>query len=85
MICTYLVQELGYLMIRILSYSWVICRVGHRILLCSECMVLLHSERIVLLLSFKERNLLLRTFFEFLATYETQKIDAFFCILFLRT
>ena len=35
-------------------------------------------ERIVLLRSFKERNVLLRSFFEFLATYETQKNDAFF-------
>ena len=53
------------------------CRVGH-------C-VLLHSECIVLLRSFKERNILLHSFFEFLATYETQKNDAFFCILFLKT
>ena len=40
-------------------------RVRHR--------VLLRSELIFLLRSFKERNILLRTFFEFLATYETQK------------
>ena len=46
--------------------------------------VLLRSERIVLLRSFKARNVLLRSFFEFLATYETQKNDAFFCVLFLR-
>ena len=46
--------------------------------------VLLRSERIVLLLSFKARNVLLRSFFKFLATYETQKNDAFFCVLFLR-
>ena len=52
-------------------------RVGHR--------VLFRSERIVLMLSFKECNVLLRSFFEFLATYETQKNDAFFCVLFLRT
>ena len=52
-------------------------RVGHR--------VLLRSERIVLLRSFKARNVLLHSFFEFLATYETQKNDAFFCVLFLRT
>ena len=52
-------------------------RVGH-------C-VLLHSERIILLRSFKARNILLHSFFEFLATYETQKNDAFFCVLFLRT
>ena len=52
-------------------------RVGHRILL--------RSERIILLRSFKARNVLIHSFFEFLATYETQKNDAFFCILFLRT
>ena len=52
-------------------------RVGHR--------VLLRSEHIVLLRSFKERNVLLHSFFESLATYETQKNGAFFCILFLRT
>ena len=52
-------------------------RVGHRVLFC--------SERIVLLRSFKERYVLLGSFFEFLATYETQKNDAFFCVLFLRT
>ena len=48
--------------------------VGHR--------VLLRSERIVLLRSFKEHNVLLRSFFEFLATYETQKNAknaTFFC------
>ena len=56
--------------------SWAIRRVGHR--------VLLRCERIVLLRSFKARNILLRSFFEFLATYETQKNDAFFCVLFLR-
>ena len=39
---------------------------------------LLRSERIILLRSFKVRNVLLRSFFEFLATYETQKNDAFF-------
>ena len=44
-------------------------RVGHRVLLSS----------------FKACNVLLRSFFEFLATYETQKNDAFFCVLFLRT
>ena len=52
-------------------------RVGHRILL--------RSERIVILRSFKARNVLLRFFLEFLETYETQKNDAFFCILLLRT
>ena len=45
-------------------------RVGHR--------VLLRSERILLLRSFKARNILLCSFFEFLATYQTQKNDAFF-------
>ena len=35
--------------------------------------------------SFKERNVFLRSFFEFLETYETLKNDAFFCVLFLRT
>ena len=45
-------------------------RVGHRVLFLSECIVLLRS--------FKERNVLLHSFFEFLATYETQKNDAFF-------
>ena len=52
-------------------------RVGHR--------VLFRSERSVLFTSFKECNILLRSFFEFLATYETQKNDAFFSVLFLRT
>ena len=47
--------------------------------------VLLRSERIVLLRSFKAHNILLRSFFKFLATYETQNNDAFFCVLFLRT
>ena len=41
------------------------CRVGH-------C-VLSHSERPGLSRSFKERSVLSRSFFEFLATYETQK------------
>ena len=50
-----------------------ISRVGHR--------VLFRSERIVLLCSFKERNVLLHSFFEFLVTYETQKNDAFSCVL----
>ena len=45
-------------------------RVGHCVFLCSERIVLLHS--------FKERNILLSSFFEFLAAYETQKNDAFF-------
>ena len=35
--------------------------------------VLFQSERIVLLHSFKEHNVLLRSFFKFLPTYETQK------------
>ena len=52
-------------------------RVGHR--------VLLRSERIILLRSFKESNILLSSFFEFFVTYETQKNDAFYCVLFLRT
>ena len=52
-------------------------RVGHRILL--------RSEHIILLRSFKARNILLHSFFDFLATYETQKNNAFFCILFWRT
>ena len=51
-------------------------RVGHRILLRSELIVLLHS--------FKERNVLLHSFFEFFATYETQKNVAFFCVLLKR-
>ena len=38
-------------------------RIGHCVLLRSECIVLLRS--------FKELNVLLRSFFEFLATYET--------------
>ena len=33
---------------------------------------------------FKGRNVLLRFFFKFSATYETQKNDAFFFVLFLR-
>ena len=45
-------------------------RVGHH--------VLLPSERIFLLRSFKEHNVLLCSFFVFLVTYETQKNDAFF-------
>ena len=40
-------------------------RVGHRFLFRSECIGLLRS--------FKECNLLLCSFFEFLATYKTQK------------
>ena len=52
-------------------------RVGHRVRFCSKRIVLLHS--------LKECNVLLRSFFEFLPTYETQKNDAFFCVLFLRT
>ena len=43
-----------------------------------ECRTL-HSECIVLLRSLKAQNILLRSFCEFLATYETQKNDAFFC------
>ena len=45
-------------------------RVGHR--------VLFHSERSVLFRSFKERNVLFCSFFEFLATYATQKNVPFF-------
>ena len=52
-------------------------RVGHH--------VLLRSERIILLPYFKACNVLLHSFFESLTTYETQKNDAFFCFLFLRT
>ena len=49
----------------------LISRVGHCVLLRSEC--------IVLLLSFKaHKNVILRFFLKFLATYETQKNDAFF-------
>ena len=59
-----------------ISGAEVLRKVGHR--------VLLRSEHIVLLRSFKARNVHLHSFFEFLATYETQKNDAFFCILFLR-
>ena len=51
-------------------------RVGHR--------ALFRSERSVLFRSFKECNILLRSFYEFLATYETQKKDAFFSVLALR-
>ena len=46
--------------------------------------VLFHSERSILSRSFKERNVLFRSFYEILATYETQKNDAFFSVLFLR-
>ena len=46
-------------------HSGQLPRVGHHVLLCS----------------FKERNVLLLSFFEFLAT---QKNNAFFCIIFLR-
>ena len=52
-------------------------RVGHR--------VLLRSERIVLLHSFKACNVLLHSFFAFLATYEIQKSDAFFSFEHKRT
>ena len=48
----------------------LVARVGHR--------VLFRSERILLFRSFKARNVLLCSFFEFLATYQTQKNDAFF-------
>ena len=41
-------------------------RVGHR--------ALFRSERSVLFRSFKERNVLFHSFFEFLATYETQRM-----------
>ena len=49
-------------------------RVGHRILF--------RSERFVLFRSFKERNILFRSFLKFLATYETRKNDTFFSVLF---
>ena len=52
-------------------------RVGHRVLSRSECIVLLRS--------FKACNVLMRSFFDLLASYETQKNDAFFSVLFLRT
>ena len=52
---------------RIRIHRPVLNRVGH-------C-VLLHSERIIILRYFKERNVL---FFELFATYETQKNVAFF-------
>ena len=52
-------------------------RVRHRVLFRSECIVLFRS--------FKERNVLLRSFFKFLATFETQKNAAFFSVIFLRT
>ena len=52
-------------------------RVAHRVLFCSECSILFRS--------FKERNVLFWSFFEFLATYEMQKNDTFFSVLFLRT
>ena len=57
--------------------SFTFCRVGHRILS--------RSERSGLSRSFKERSILSRSFFEFLATYETQKNGMFFPILFKRT
>jgi len=47
-------------------------RVGHP--------VLLRSEGPVLLRSFLERTILFRSFFMFLATYETQKNDAFISV-----
>ena len=43
-----------------ISFLQYLTRVGHR--------VLLHSERIILLRSFKEHNVLLRPFLEFLVT-----------------
>ena len=46
------------------SRAWRIPRVGHCVHLRSDCIVHLHS--------FLERNVHLRSFFEFLATYETQ-------------
>ena len=46
------------------SRAWRIPRVGHCVHLRSDCIVHLHS--------FLERNVYLRSFFEFLATYETQ-------------
>ena len=52
-------------------------RVGHDALIRSECIILLRY--------FKAHTVLLHSFFKFLATYETQKNIAFFCILFLRT
>ena len=47
--------------------------------------VLSRSERPGLSHSFKERSILSRSFFEFLATYETQKNETFFPVLFKRT
>ena len=49
-------------------------RVGYR--------VLFRSVRSILFRSFKERSVLFRFFFEFLATYETQKNVPFFSVLF---
>ena len=49
-------------------------RVGHRVLFRSKRSVLFHS--------FKECNILFCSFFEFLATYETQKNVPFFSVLF---
>ena len=69
-------RRLGFVPLSLISLCCPGTRVGH-------C-VLFRSERIVLLRSFKARNVLLRSFFEFLATYETQKNNAFFCVLFLR-
>ena len=42
------------------------------------------NGRIILFRSFKERNVLFRTFFEFLATYETQKERSVFFRSFLK-
>ena len=49
-------------------------RVGHCILFCLVCSVLFHSLKGTF-----------RSFFEFLATYETQKNVPFFSVLFSRT
>ena len=49
----------------------VIDRVGHSALFRSECYILLHSKKIML-----------HSFLDFLATYETQKNIMFFSILF---
>ena len=56
--------------------SLLIGRVGHRVFSC--------SERSGLSRSFKECSVLSHSFFEFLATYETQKNRTFFPVLFKR-
>ena len=64
----------GYFEFPIMENQLLYIRDGHR--------VLFRSERSVLFRSFKECNVLFRSFFEFLATYETQKNVTFFSVLF---